>query len=203
MTSLDKFRAAASLPSKQVARSIIEFFGRRGIGTVTDRGVSFCQTDRINAAILCLQQGADIHQVSLNVSWKDFEKLTSEILQSFGYTTRANVRFVRPRMEIDVVGIRSLQALVIDCKHWKSTNLSAISKHAKKQAIRTGRLAAEESRIRQALPIILTLQAESVKFVERIPIVPIALFRSFLSELDSYLPELFVIESQERTSMAM
>lgn len=106
-------------------------------------------------------------------------------------------------MEIDVVGIKSLQALAIDCKHWKSTNLSAISKHAKKQAIRTGRLAAEESRIHQALPIILTLQAESVKFVERIPIVPIALFRSFLSELDSYLPELFVIESQERTSMAM
>jgi len=176
-----------------VARSVVEFFAAAGIGSHSGAGISFSQADRMKAAMTCMQRGCDVHELSNRISWKDFEQLASESLKSFGYQTRTNVRFVRPRMEIDVVGIMSQLALAVDCKHWQHTNRSSILESSKKQAARASRLVERKSSIRKVIPIILTLNSESVKFVDRIPIVPIVQFRSFLQDMHAYLPEIRVI----------
>jgi len=193
VTSLEEFQLSSGIKSRTVARSVVEFFAAAGIGSHSGAGISFSQADRMKAAMTCMQRGCDVHELSNRISWKDFEQLASESLKSFGYQTRTNVRFVRPRMEIDVVGIMSQLALAVDCKHWQHINRSSILESSKKQAARASRLVERKSSIRKVIPIILTLNSESVKFVDRIPIVPIVQFRSFLQDMHAYLPEIRVI----------
>lgn len=191
-TSLDQFQADSGIASASVARRVIEFLSSNGIGSRSGGTLSFSGADRLNAAALALRIGCDMEQVSVHLSWRDFEQLASETLKSLGYRTRTNVRFTKPRMEIDVVGVSSSFAIAVDCKHWRRGNMSSISGYAKKQAVRTERLAKQE-KITQAVPVILTLHAESVKFVGGIPIVPMSQFRSFVIDVEGFLPEIYVI----------
>ena len=191
--SMDEFQIISGIQGKLVARNVFEFFAAIGAGRILANGVSFSSTDRMKAAIKCIQYGCDIGQVSSQISWRDFEQLASEVLKSFGYRTTTNVRFVRPRMEIDVVGVQSSTALVIDCKHWTHTNRLSISNYSRRQADRARRLVEREGTAKRAIPLILTLYSESVKFVDRIPIVPIVQLRSFLADMQAYLDEIHII----------
>lgn len=191
--SAEEFQLAAGIQSKSVARGLLEMFAKSGIGTIASGSVSFSSGDRIAGALLCVNHGCDIDSVSSRLSWRDFEQLASAALSSAGYRTRTNVRYVKPRMEIDVVGVMGSFALVMDCKHWMRTNRSSVAEYCKKQAARTDRFVNAERRVKKAVPVILTLHAESVKFVDGIPVVPIAQLHSFLQEIQAYLQEMRVI----------
>jgi len=193
-TNLEQFQSAAGIEGRTVARSTIDFLAKSSVGRISKEGLTFSSSDRLKAAILSLRfAGCDANKVARQLSWKDFEHLAAEILDSCGYKTRTNVRLVKPSMEIDVVGINSGLALMVDCKHWKRNNISAIANYARKQAARTSRLVVLDAGIKGAVPVILTLEAESVRFVEGIPVVPIAQFRSFVLEVQSYLAQVCVI----------
>ena len=191
--SLDRFQKACGISSRSVASSVLDYLEANNIGSVSKSLVKFSQADRIAAALLALQMRCDIEQVSRCLSWKDFEKLASEILQSFGYRTRSNIWFVKPRMEIDVVGT-DLDGftIAVDCKHWKRSNLSSISKYSQKQAARAQRLIKYDKTISQVVPVMLTLHAESERFVGGVPLVPIQRFRSFIIDVKGFLPEIYV-----------
>ena len=193
INSEKEFQDAAGIPSRSVAREVLSFLEKAGVGTLSHGSTLFSASDRMAAALVCLGRGCDIDSVSSRLSWRDFEQLTATALKSAGYSTRTNVRFVKPRMEIDVVGITSSFALVIDCKHWARTNRSSVIKYCAKQAARTDRFVKTEKRIKQAIPLILTLHAESIKFVEGIPVVPIAQLQSFLQEIQAHLQEIRVV----------
>ncbi len=192
--TLDIFQQACAIPSKSVTKSVLDYLEVNNIGSVSKNMVKFSESDKIHAAVLALQMGGDIEQVSSYLSWKDFEKLASEVLRSFGYRTRTNVRFAKPRMEIDVVGTSSDGfTIAIDCKHWKRSNLSSISNFSQKQAERAERLIKyEKTTISQVVPVMLTLHAESVRFINAVPLVPIHKFRSFIMDVKSFLPEMYV-----------
>ena len=133
--TLDSFQEACGISSKSVAKSALNYLKVNNIGSVSKNSVKFSGSDRIHAAVLALEMRCDIEQVSTYLSWKDFEKLASDLLRSFGYRTRSNVRFAKPRMEIDVVGTSSDGfTIAVDCKHWKRSNLSSISNFSQKQA---------------------------------------------------------------------
>lgn len=192
--TLEQFQSAAGIASRTVARSVVDFLANSGIGRISKEELIFSSSDRLKAALLSLRlTGCDPDNVARQLSWRDFEYLAAEILRSCGYHTRTNVRLVKPRMEVDVVGINSGLALMVDCKHWKRNNISSISNYARKQAARTSRLVGLDRAIEEAVPVILTLQAESVRFVEGIPVVPIIQFRSFVLEVQSYLAQVCVI----------
>ncbi len=194
MTSLEGFQSAAGIASTPVAQTVLDFLAARGIGRLVGGNPVFSASDRLKAATLSLRDvGCDARLVSEHLSWRDFEGLASEILTSFGYATITNMRLKRPRIEIDVVGIRSGMAVLVDCKHWKRSNGSLISAYAKKQEIRALRLVTEDKRVVNAVPVILTLNTESVRFVERVPVVPVIQFKSFLADLESHLSEIRVI----------
>jgi hypothetical protein len=192
-TTLAKFHAASGIASRSVAKSILDFLLSNGIGSISKQTVTFRDSDRLKVAALALQMGCDVEQISIQLSWQDFEKLASQVLMSFDYKTQTNVRFTKPRMEIDVVGVNSGFAIVVDCKHWKRNNLSSISSYSRKQATRAERLIQCDKKISQAVPVILTLHAESVRFVNGIPIVPIFRFKSFVMDVKGFLPEICVI----------
>jgi len=191
--SLDRFQKACGISSRSVASSVLDYLEANNIGSVSKSLVKFSQADRMAAALLALQMRCDIELVSRCLSWKDFEKLASEILQSFGYRTRSNIWFVKPRMEIDVVGTDLVGfTIAVDCKHWKRSNLSSISKYSQKQAARVQRLIKYDKTISQVVPVMLTLHAESVRFVGGVPLVPIQRFRSFIIDVKGFLPEIYV-----------
>jgi hypothetical protein len=191
-TSAGQFQADSGIASASVARRIIEFLESNGIGSHSANELSFSGADRLKTAAIALRMGCDVEQVSARLSWQDFEQLASETLRSLGYHTRTNVRLTKPRMEIDVVGVSSGFAIAVDCKHWSRGNASSVSAYAKKQAARTKRLAKHE-KISQAVPAILTLHAQAVKFAGGVPVVPVSQFRSFVMDVKGFLPEMRVI----------
>ena len=195
--TLDEFRAASGISSRSVAESMFDFLTVNNIGSISKSTIKFSGSDRLRAALIALQSGCDIEQVSGYLSWRDFEKLASEVLRSFGYRIQANVRLVKPRMEIDVVGIGTDGfAIAVDCKHWKRSNLSSISNFCQKQAARSERLLKYDATISQVVPIVLTLHAASVTFIGKVPLVPIHRFRSFIIDVKGFLPEIYVAVSR-------
>jgi hypothetical protein len=193
-----EFQQACGITSNSVAKSLLNYLRANDIGyyNLSKDAVKFSASDKIYTALLALRVGGDIEQVSSYLTWKDFEKLTSELLTSFGYRTRTNVRLAKPRMEVDVVGT-ALDGftLAVDCKHWKRNNLSSISLFCEKQAGRAKRLIEHDKRIYQVVPVVLTLHAESVSFVHEVPIVPILKFRSFLLDVKGFLPRMYVVSA--------
>jgi restriction endonuclease len=194
--TLDEFQSASGISSRAVAKSVIDFLAANNIGSISKRAIKFSGSDRLYAAVVALQMGYDIEQISRYLSWKDFEKLASEVLRSFGYRTRTNVRLAKPRMEIDVVGTSTDGfTIAIDCKHWRRSNLSSISNFSQKQVARSERLLKYDRTISQVVPVLLTLHAETVMLVGRVPLVPIHRFRSFIIDVKGFLPEIYVAAS--------
>ena len=62
--------------------------------------------DKLKIAIALLEKGRPIDEISIALDWRDFEGLTAEILSSKGFAVIKNLMLTKPRMEIDVVGIR-------------------------------------------------------------------------------------------------
>jgi hypothetical protein len=194
--SLDRFQAASGISSRSVARSMLDFLAANNVGSMSKSTIKFSASDRLHVAVLALQMSHDIEHISRYLSWKDFEKLASEVLSSFGYHTRTNVILVKPRMEIDVVGT-SIDGftIAVDCKHWKRSNLSSLSNFSQKQVARAERLLKHDRTISQVVPVMLTLHAESVRFAGGVPLVPIHRFRSFVMDVKGFLPEVYVAAS--------
>jgi hypothetical protein len=192
-----EFQQACGITSNSVAKSLLNYLRANDIGYYLSKdAVRFSALDKINTAELALRIGCDIEQVSTYLTWKDFEKLASELLTSFGYRTRTNVRLAKPRMEVDVVGT-ALDGftLAVDCKHWKRNNLSSVSSFCYKQAARAKRLIEDDKSISQVVPVVLTLHAESISFVHEVPLVPILKFRSFLLDVKGFLPRMYVVSA--------
>ncbi|MFL6337904.1 MAG: hypothetical protein ACJ718_02150 [Nitrososphaeraceae archaeon] len=193
-TNVNEFIVNSMIFNKSVAKNVLHYLSLKGIGSISRDVITFSRSDRLKTAIIALQIGCDIERVSKAVTWKDFEALTLEMLHTFGYATEMNLRFTKPRCEIDVIGIDSARALVIDCKHWKRSNISLISTYVKKQLIRT-ELFLERRRksITFAIPIVLTLHSEKVHFINKVPIIPINEFASFLRDFEWNYQEIHVM----------
>ncbi len=196
-TTAELFRIRARIVSEPVAERVLDFLSNNGIGTASGSKILFSKEDRLKIAILALRMGCHIEQISMQLNWKDFEALTSKILGLSGYKTAIHVFFSKPRMEIDVVGINSKFAIAVDCKHWKHGSLSILSLYAKKQVERT-QILLEKRSIYSAIPIILTLHHNKVRFIEGIPVVPITEFKSFLNGLEDNLSDVYVLYSKDR-----
>ncbi|SRR5690606_1673403 len=197
-TTIEEFQSASGIASRSVARNVLDFLKSNGIVSVVAGGdvIKFRATSRLYAAMLAVQAGCNIERVSEHLTWKDFEKLAAEVLSSLGYRTQTNVQLTRPRMEIDVVGIRAGFAIAVDCKHWKKSSGSAtsVAAFARKQVERSKRLLGFDKKISRVVPVIMTLRAGAVSFVEGgVPVVPIQKFRSFVMEVDGFLPEIYSI----------
>ena len=101
------------------AQKILNELIKNDIGKKEDELFNFSEGDRLKTAILALEKGASIDEVAEKISWRDFEGLVAEILESKDFAAMRNFMLKDPRMEIDVVGVKLGVALLIDCKHWK------------------------------------------------------------------------------------
>ena len=149
--------------------------------------------DKLKLAILAIKSGTTIEDVSHNIDWKDFEGLVAEILESKNFKVVRNFRLRQPTMEIDVIGTRLGTAVLIDCKHWKRMSHSALETIVRKQ-IERAKHYVSNTKITIIVPVIVTLYQEETSFINRVPIVPILQFSSFIDEFYGSLEEIRTIE---------
>ena len=149
--------------------------------------------NKLKDAISAIKSGVPIEEASRNVDWKDFEGLVAEILESKNFEVTRNFRMKKPTMEIDVVGIHLGTAVLIDCKHWKRMTNSALENIVLKQIDRVKHYVTKTDEV-MAAPVIVTLYQEGVKLVNKVPIVPIMQFSSFIDEFYGNLEEIRTVE---------
>jgi len=149
--------------------------------------------NKLKTALLAIKTGVPIEEASSSVDWKDFEGLIAEILESKNFEVVRNFRMKKKTKEIDVIGIQLGAAVLIDCKHWKRITNSALEKIVLKQIDRVKHYVASTDEI-VAAPVIVTLYQEEIRFVNRVPIVPIMQFSSFIDEFYGNLEEIRTIE---------
>jgi hypothetical protein len=148
---------------------------------------------KLKDAISAIKSGVPIEEASRDVDWKDFEGLVAEILESKNFEVTRNFRMKKPTMEIDVVGIHLGTAVLIDCKHWKRMTNSALENIVLKQIDRVKHYVTKTDEV-MAAPVIVTLYQEGVKLVNKVPIVPIMQFSSFIDEFYGNLEEIRTVE---------
>jgi len=149
--------------------------------------------NKLKTTLLAIKTGVPIEEASRSVDWKDFEGLVAEILESKNYEVVRNFRMKKPTMEIDVIGIRLGTAVLVDCKHWKRMNNSALEKIVLRQTDRVKHYVAITNEV-VAAPVIVTLYQEETRFIDRVPIVPIMQFSSFIDEFYGNLEYMNTIE---------
>ena len=111
------------------------------------------------------------------------------------YVVYKNYRIKNPTRQIDVVGIRLQNALVVDCKHWKRNSYTEMVGAVNKQKER-GSMFMEKNEsfgIEYSYPIIITFLPYEFRYVNQVPIVSINSFNSFLIDFDNYKQNFFRI----------
>jgi len=176
------------------AKEILNTLVANKIGTLHNNTINFKQADKLKASLFALREGAPIEEVATYLNWRDFEGLVGEILESRGFSVIRNLVLTKPRREIDVIGINHGVAILIDCKHWKRQSSSLLRNIVKKQVSRVKHYVANtEGAI--AVPAIVTLFQEQLNFIDKVPIIPIIQFSSFVDEFYGNLDDLKTIET--------
>jgi len=176
------------------SKKILETFLKKGIGSKQEGKYYFEDGDKLKTAIMLIKNGLSLDEVVIALNWKDFEGLTAEILEAKNFAIIKNLVLTKPRREIDVVGIRLGIAMLIDCKHWKRYSTSALSETVKNQIERAKHYVSKTPGA-IAVPVIVTLFQDKIDFIERVPIVPIFQFSSFVDEFYGNLQQMKTIDS--------
>ena len=148
---------------------------------------------KLRTALSAIKNGMPIEEASRYVDWKDFEGLVAEILESKHFQVIRNFRMKKPTMEIDVIGLRLGVAVLIDCKHWKRMSHSVLETIVRKQIERVKHYVANTKDV-VAVPTIVTLYQEETSFINKVPIVPILQFSSFIDEFYGNLEDIRTLE---------
>ena len=176
------------------SETILDEFIKNNIGTKQDNLYYFEDGDKLKIAVALLEKGFPIDKISVALDWKDFEGLTAAILASKNFAVIKNMMLTKPRMEIDVIGIRLGIAILIDCKHWKRYNTSSLTTVVKKQIERTKHYVAKTPGA-ISVPVIVTLYKDKVDFIESVPVVPIFQFSSFIDEFYGNIDQMKTIKT--------
>jgi len=171
------------------SQKILDWYIKNGIGTKLENKYYFEDGDKLKAAIELIKNGCPLDEISILLAWRDFEGLVAEILYSKNFAIIKNLVLTKPRMEIDVIGIRLGIAMLIDCKHWKRYSSSTLSTAVKKQVARTKHYILKTPGA-IAVPVIVTLYHDKIDFIDRVPVVPIFQFSSFVDEFYGNLDQM-------------
>lgn len=181
--------------SEDTARQILDNFMQNGIGVFQEDQIHFQDNDKLKTSLLALRMGAPIDEISQILDWKDFEALVSEILELREFDVTRNLTLTKPRMQIDVIGTKAGVSILIDCKHWKRLSYSALETVVQKQIERAKHYVIKE-KVRAALPAIVTLYQEEIKFINKVPIIPIFQLDSFCDEFYGNLEDMDLEQSE-------
>ena len=67
--TLEEFRAKSGIAGKTMARYVLDYLVKNGIGESFRHCYSFSKEDRMKLAVLALQSGTDIEMISKSLGW--------------------------------------------------------------------------------------------------------------------------------------
>jgi hypothetical protein len=193
---LDNFESGLKnfgIVNSDVFNELLFFLSQYGI-KIKDNKIDISIHNKLTIALIAVYNGVDLVSICGKINWHDFELFSSEIMKAHGYDVYTNFRLNNPRREIDIVGIKSQKALLIDCKHWRKNSLTGLKHIAEKQKSRSMLfLKKTKMNIGNAFPIILTFLPGAIQFIDGIPIVSINKLNSFLMDFDNNCQNIYKI----------
>lgn len=151
--------------------------------------------DPISIAMELLNRGVGLRVVSENLSWQDFELVSSQLLVEFGLEVIHGVKVATPtRFEIDVLGLDSVTglSLAIDCKHWSVASPSKLAEAATKHLERVDKFVRYYpyvtskyrflERVKEIIPLIVTLLTPTLRVHRGVLILSIGELPHFVRE---------------------
>jgi len=154
----------------------------------------------------------DLQQLSVKLTWQEFEKLVTNALEQCDFKVVKNFHFTagarKKRWEVDVIGIRGPLLMAFDAKHWTRTTQapSALEKAATNQKARVAALAGysklgdllfqlgiTHARL-TLIPAIVTLFDPPFELAQSgVPAMSIRNLSYFLQHLEAILPKIWTI----------
>lgn len=175
----------------------------RGFLALKEGKLLVTSANKVELAVLAVQLGAKLEKVSKLLTWQEFESIIEYALATNGYHTKKHLVLALNgnRTEIDVIAAKGNIVLAIDCKHYTRGWIQHSLKKAARIQIERVRLLLDNKnllRVEQALhqkyeneifliPIVVALSESPVKIYERVPIIPVLKFATFLNDLHGLL----------------
>ena len=146
-----------------------------------------------------IQSIEDLAVVSEEVVWQNFERLAAFIFEKNNFRVNVNTvkTYQKTKRQYDVIAWKGNQTFLVECKKWAGNRyrLSAIKKAVEQHKERTTFYAAITNE--DAIPLLVTLIEEEIRFYEGVPIVPVQKLNSFVNELDRYAQGNFFYECED------
>jgi len=169
--------------------------------------IRLTREQRLQVAEIAVTNGADPELVARELSWQEFERFISKLLNLEAYATVNHFifRYCGHKYEIDILGAKEPIVLCVDCKHWHhGSAASKIKVAAKNQLTRAESLSEVfmsygtkhkigRWRSMRLLPIVLTLADASPKLVDGVPVVSAFRLRDFLSQVTPWTERLHFV----------
>ncbi len=173
------------LANEDIFNELLFFLSNQGL-KIRNNKIEISVYNKLTIALIAIQNGVDVVNICNKLNWHDFELFTSELMKYHGYAVYTNFRLKDPRREIDIIGIKSQKALLIDCKHWKKNSLVSLKHIVEKQKNRSI-LFFQKSKmsIDSVFPVILTFLPNDFGLMDDVPIVSIDKLNSFLLDFDN------------------
>ncbi|MBD3193162.1 MAG: hypothetical protein GF308_21190 [Candidatus Heimdallarchaeota archaeon] len=186
----------------------------KGLKELAQYGINFQPTingdyqisreQRAQIAILAAQEGLEFEKVIRELSWQEFELLTTFVGDEFGYEALTGLNFStnERKYQIDVILKRQPYIFLIDCKHLGGTGKKSVLKKAvEEQNLRVKAVIQEIESLEEELqiqswnqanliPMIVTWLDEALFFHKRVPIVPFSKLRSFFQNFYLYFEDI-------------
>ena len=185
---LDKFDASDEsfgITNQDILNELIFFLDKHGV-RIRKNKIENSAYNKLSIALIAINKGINVVDISSKLNWHDFELFTSELLKYHGYTVYTNFRLKNPKREIDIIGIKSQKAILIDCKHWKKKSITGLKQIVEKQKNRS-KLFIQKSnlKVQNVFPIVLTFLPNGNSFINGVPIISINKLNSFLLDFDN------------------
>ena len=144
----------------------------------------------------------DLAVVSEEGVWQNFERLAAFIFEKNGFRVKVNTvkTHQKTKRQYDVIAWKGNQTFLVECKKWAGNRyrLSAVKKAVEQHKERTLFYAAVTNE--DAIPLLVTLIEEDIRFYEGVPIVPVQKLNGFVNELDGYVQGNFFCDCEDDIS---
>lgn len=141
-----------------------------------------------------MRRGEPFEEILRRTGWKDFEELTSAIMNEAGFLTFRNFRFSSKgkRYEVDIIALENPRIILVDCKRWnfgqgKSSALRTSASKQLKRSLEFLEKIQEFSSFNLSgwktviiIPVLVTIYEERIIEYEKVLIVPLFKLNSFL-----------------------
>ncbi len=172
-----------------------------------DGNFQITREQRAQLVIYGARNEVDWDKIIKQLSWQEFELLTTMVGDEFGYVAKTGLNFSTEerKYQIDVILKNSPYIILIDCKHFGGTGKQSILRTAAtEQIIRAEALVANFNELKGkinvrkwkrviVLPMIVTWLDDSVYFHENVPVVPFTKLHSFFTDFYLYIDDIFQI----------